>query len=233
MPVCGLQLWIFTLVCRGSQALIFHAAFVWWGRRIKYAGLAVGCRHQTIGKHYVARASNIEQFTNGRFLRITNETPLPLASSKTYEIMPMNDGKKYQKHNNLIVLENDLYEPKRRIWSLWRGFVLRPDSIVRSAVLSGPVKDFKMRLVSAFCENHANAQVIDAVSLGAIAASQQGFDVVYPAVGDQLDFIQPAWCKRGGASFVETPRRYVLLAICKKRIFNFKKTYLRLMSFVR
>ena len=38
-------------------------------------------------------------------------------------------------------------------------FVLRPDSIVRSTDLAGPVTEFKMRLVSAFCENNANAQI--------------------------------------------------------------------------
>ena len=50
---------------------------------------------QTIGKHYVARASNIEQFTNGRFSpHNLNETPVPVTSTKTYDIMPIDDHKK-------------------------------------------------------------------------------------------------------------------------------------------
>ena len=118
---------------------------------------------QTIGKHYVARASNIEQFTNGRFSpHNLNETPVPVASSKTYDIMPIDDRAKYQKkYNKLIVLENDLYVKKRNEYEAYDTvFVLRPDSIVRSADLAGPVTDFKMGLVSAFCEKHVQMRKI-------------------------------------------------------------------------
>ena len=65
-----------------------------------------------------------------------------------------------KKYNNLIVLENDLYVNSKNEYEAYDAiFVLRPDSIVRSVDLSGPVTDFKMGLVSAFCENHSNAQV--------------------------------------------------------------------------
>ena len=85
--------------------------------------------------------------------------------------MPIDNGKKYQKKfNNLIVLENDLYVKSKDEYEAYEAvFVLRPDSIVRSAGLSRPVTNFKMRLISAFCENHSNSQVIDAADLGAIA----------------------------------------------------------------
>ena len=186
------SIWIFTLGLPWQSGARFFMQHLFDGDA---ASNTLGWRWvagiQTIGKHYVARASNIEQFTNGRFSpHNLNETPLPLASSKTYEIMPIDDGKKYQKkYNNLIVLENDLYVKSNNEYEAYDAvFVLRPDSIVRSADLSGPVTDFKMRLISAFCENHANAQDIDAAGLSAIATSQQGFDVVYPAVGDQLIF---------------------------------------------
>jgi len=113
-------------------------------------------------------------------------------------------------------------------------FVLRPDSIVRSADLSGPVTDFKMKLISAFCENHSNAQVIDAAGLGAIAASQQGFDVVYPAIGDQLNFLYSLRDASGVALHLLKRRQDVFCwNYAKKGFFNFKKHIPDMMSFAR
>ena len=65
-------------------------------------------------------------------------------------------------------------------------------------------------------------KILTRLSLRAIAAGQQGFDVVYPAIGDHLDFLNRLRDnQRGGASFIKTPRRCVLLALCKKGIFQF------------
>ena len=70
---------------------------------------------------------------------------LPVVSSKTYDIMPIDDNKKYQKkYNKLIVLENDLYVKSKNEYEAYDTvFVLRPDSIVRSADLSGASDRFQ------------------------------------------------------------------------------------------
>ena len=132
------------------------------------------------------------------------------------------------------MLENDLYVKSKNEYEAYDAvFVLRPDSIVRSADLSGPVTDFKMRLVSAFCENHANAQDIDAAGLGAIAASQQGFDVVYPAIGDHLDFLYRLRDESGVAlHLLKRPEDVFCWHYAKKGFFNFKKHIPDMMSFV-
>jgi hypothetical protein len=150
--------------------------------------------------------------------------------------MPMDDGKKYQKkYNDLIVLENDLYMKLNNEYEAYDAvFVLRPDSIVRSADLSRPVTDFKVRLISAFCKNHANAEVIDAAGLGAIAASRQGFDVVYPAIGDCLDFLYRLRDESGVVlHLLKRPEDLFCWHYAKKGFFNFKKHIPAMMSFVR
>ena len=86
------------------------------------------------------------------------------------------------------------------------------------------VKDFKIRLVSAFCENHKNAQVIDAAALRAIAASQQGLDVVYPAIGDNFDFLRRLRDESGVLfHFLKRPEDVFCWQFAKKGFFNFKK----------
>ena len=192
---------------------------------------------QTIGKHYVARVSNIEQFTNGRFSpNNLNESPLPVASSKTYDILPIEDRARYQKKNNiLIVLENDLHMKSKIAYEAYDTiFVLRPNSIVRSADLAMSVTDFKTGLVTAFCENLANAQDVHAANLSAIAASEKGFDVVYPAVGDHLDFLSKLRDESGVAlHLLKRPEDVFCWQYAKKGFFNFKKHIADMMSFAQ
>ncbi len=232
------SIWIFTLGLPWQAGARFFMQHLFDGDA---ASNTLGWRWvagiQTSGKHYVARASNIEQFTNGRFSpHHLNETPLPVASSKTYDIMPLDDHAKYQKkYNKLIILENDLYVKTKHEYDAYDAvFVLRPDAVVRSADLARPVIDFKMGLVSAFCEIHANAQDIDAAGLRAMAASQPGFDVMYPAIGDHLDGLCRLRDESGVAlHFLKRPEDLFCWQYATKGFFNFKKHIPDMMSFAR
>ena len=232
------SIWIFTLGLPWQLGAKFFMQHLFDGDA---ASNTLGWRWvagiQTIGKHYVARATNIEQFTNGRFSpNNLNEAAVPVASSKTYDILPIDDYANYQKkYNNLIVLENDIYTKSKSDYEAYDAvFVLHPDSIARSADLAVPVKDFKIRLVSAFCENHKNAQVIDATALRAIAASQQGLDVVYPAIGDNFDFLRRLRDESGVLlHFLKRPEDVFCWQFAKKGFFNFKKHIPDMMSFAR
>ena len=232
------SIWIFTLGLPWQLGAKFFMQHLFDGDA---ASNTLGWRWvagiQTIGKHYVARATNIKQFTNGRFSpNNLNEAPVPVASSKTYDILPIDDHAHYQKkYNNLIVLENDIYAKSKSDYEAYDAvFVLHPDSIARSADLAVPVKDFKIRLVSAFCENHKNAQVIDAAALRAIAASQQGLDVVYPAIGDNFDFLRRLRDESGVLlHFLKRPEDVFCWQFAKKGFFNFKKHIPDMISFAQ
>jgi len=232
------SIWIFTLGLPWQAGARFFMQHLFDGDA---ASNTLGWRWvagiQTSGKHYVARASNIEQFTNGRFSpHHLNETPLPVASSKTYDIMPLDNHAQYQKkYNKLIILENDIYMKSKHEYDAYDAvFVLRPDAVVRSADLARPVTDFKMGLVSAFCEIHANAQNIDAAGLRAMAASQPGFDVVYPAIGDHLDGLCRLRDESGVAlHFLKRPEDLFCWQYATKGFFNFKKHIPDMMSFAQ
>ena len=232
------SIWIFTLGLPWQLGAKFFMQHLFDGDA---ASNTLGWRWvagiQTIGKHYVARATNIEKFTNGRFSpNNLNEAPVPVASSKTYDILPIDDHAYYQKkYNNLIVLENDIYAKSKSDYEAYDAvFVLHPDSIARSADLAVPVKDFKIRLVSAFCENHKNAQVIDAAALRSIAASQRGLDVVYPAIGDNFDFLLRLRDESGVLlHFLKRPEDVFCWQFAKKGFFNFKKHIPDMISFAQ
>ncbi len=232
------SIWIFTLGLPWQAGARFFMQHLYDGDA---ASNTLGWRWvagiQTAGKHYLARANNIAQFTNGRFApQNLNETALPIASAKSYDIMPIDDHTNYQKkHNNLIVLENDLYLKNEEIYAAYDAvYVLRPDSVLRSVDIAGAVTDFKMGLVSAFCEICPDAQIIDAAKLQQIAASQAGLDIVYPSIGDNLDHLFRVRDNHGVAlHLLKRPEDMFSWHYAKKGFFNFKKHIPDILSFLR
>jgi len=192
---------------------------------------------QTSGKHYLARASNIEQFTDGRFAPARlNETALPIAALQSYDIMPIDYSEIYhKKFNKLIVLENDLHLNDKDFYDAYDTvFVVRPGSIGRSVALADPVLDFKTDLVTAFCENCGNAGLIDASALASMAGNQPGFDLVYPHIGDTWDAMRRL---RDGTGVplhpLKRPQDLFCWQFAKKGFFNFKKNIPEIVSFLR
>lgn len=192
---------------------------------------------QTSGKHYLARASNIEQFTDGRFAPAQlNEIALPIAASQSFDIIPIDYNERYhKKFNKLIVLENDLYLNDKDFYDAYDSvFVVRPGSIDRSVALAAPVLDFKTDLVTAFCENCGNAELIDASALASMAGNQPGFDLVYPHIGDTWDAMRRL---RDGAGVplhpLKRPQDLFCWQFAKKGFFNFKKNIPEIVSFLR
>jgi len=232
------SIWIFTLGLPWQAGARFFMQHLYDGDA---ASNTLGWRWvagiQTVGKHYLARASNIARFTNGRFApQNLNETALPIASTKSYDIMPIDDHANYQKkYNNLIVLENDLYLKNEEFYAAYDTvYVLRPDSVVRSVDIAGAVTDFKMGLVSAFCEICPDAQIIDAAELQQIAASQAGLDIVYPSIGDNLDHLFRVRDNHGVAlHLLKRPEDMFSWHYTKKGFFNFKKHIPDILSFLR
>jgi hypothetical protein len=192
---------------------------------------------QTSGKHYLARASNIEQFTDGRFAPAQlNEIAMPIAASRSYDIIPIDYNERYhKKFNKLIVLENDLYLDDKDFYDAYDSvFVVRPGSIDQSVALAAPVLDFKTDLVTAFCENCGNAELIDASALASMAGNQPGFDLVYPHIGDTWDAMRRL---RDGAGVplhpLKRPQDLFCWQFAKKGFFNFKKNIPEIISFLR
>lgn len=192
---------------------------------------------QTSGKHYLARASNIEQFTDGRFAPARlNEKALPIAALQSCDIIPIDYNERYhKKFNKLIVLENDLYLNDKDFYDAYDSvFVVRPGSIDRSVALAAPVLDFKTDLVTAFCENCGNAELIDASALASMAGNQPGFDLVYPHIGDTWDAMRRL---RDGAGVplhpLKRPQDLFCWQFAKKGFFNFKKNIPEIVLFLR
>ena len=149
---------------------------------------------QTKGKHYLARASNIEQFTKGRFGPDSlNETAAPREESIIHEMIPFDYttiGKKV--FNALIICDTDLHLPAGTgsYADYDNVFILCLDNARRQLGVSHNVQTFKQGLVGDFQARCDGSEVISADDFEIFASQNDGVDVIYPSVGDNLDYLK-------------------------------------------
>jgi hypothetical protein len=134
----------------------------------------------------------------------------------------------------LIVLENDLYLNNQEKYRAYETvFVVRPETIDRSVELASSVLAFKTDLVEAFCANCSNAELIDAAALEGMVSKKTGCDLVYPHIGDNLDYLRRLRDRSGVTLHIlKRPQDVFCWQFAKKGFFNFKKNIPEIVSFL-
>ena len=183
---------------------------------------------QTKGKHYVAKASNIAKYTDNRFHTTQlAKTPLPLIEDSQFELEKnMPTASRPSKYRQLLVFENDLYlGDANHSYSDYEGvYVIYLETCHRSITLCPNVANFKKSLLMDFSESLGNAKYITSRDFISIASQLDGVDVVYPFVGECLDFINDVARNQGLApNFVVRAQDTHCWQHAKKGFFNFKK----------
>ncbi len=149
---------------------------------------------QTKGKHYVAKSWNIEKFTNNRYKNILlNEAPEPIQEKKTFSIEEKIIPYNYEKKNDYIILfENDLFKENRiKFYSRYKKIIiLLIENKFRKIQIRENVINFKKQVLRDFKSSFANSEIIDLDDFFNLVKSKKKFDVVYPFVGENLDFVR-------------------------------------------
>ena len=223
------SIWIFTLKLPWHLGARFFMAHLYDGDAASntlswrwVAGL------QTKGKHYVAKSSNIAKYTDHRFPHTQlNENPIPLTEDIEFSLegnLPLTPNPR--KFNQLAVFETDLHlhAGDKSYADYEVVYVISLDKCHRHVELSESVANFKTSLLRNFSETLSNARYITSEEFSTLASSFDGLDVVYPFVGDCLDFINELSATK------QIPANYLLRAqdlMCwrhaKKGFFSFKK----------
>jgi hypothetical protein len=126
-----------------------------------------------------------------------------------------------RKYATLIVFDTDLYLASPETYAGYDSIlVLCLGNDERNIALGEPVLAFKQKLVRGFVARCANANLIDTDNIMEMSSSIKGVDVIYPFVGDNLDYLKRLAARTNlELQYSETTGRYPLLAICKKGIF--------------
>ena len=178
---------------------------------------------QTQGKNYLARESNIRKFTNQRYLHTSlNENALPLENHKIYSPQEIGHLHTEQKYKNLVLFESDLNVNERN--SFFKNyeniFLIVLDNTKRNIELDEKVLDFKKTLQEAFTNKVSNSRIIKGDDIKKL---NKEFDVLYPSIGENLDFLNRELKDITKLHFISSKEDIFCWQFSKKGFFNFKK----------
>ena len=219
------SIWIFTLELPWQLGAEFFMQHLFDGDA---ASNTLGWRWvagvQTQGKHYLASEWNINKFTSNRFKNIKlNENAPPIFSDKTYSI-----NKKYflnseiLEDKTLLIFENNMtFEFSDFKEQKFKKILLILNETNRAIKLSEKVLKFKANLFQdqkiRLEEKSINCETIKINDLKDVTEEVYA---LYPAVGENLDFLQNNKLKN--IKFLFRKLDQFSWQYCNKGFFNFK-----------
>ena len=219
------SIWIFTLDLPWQLGAEFFLKHLYDGDA---ASNTLGWRWvagiQTQGKHYLASEWNIKKFTNNRFQNIKlNENAPPKMADKTYSIIK-NDfiNPTINKDKTLIIFENNLsFETSDFIEFKFDKIILAVNSNeFRQVKLSDNVIKFKSELINDQLERIESLSInCEIVSVDKLKDIKNDFYILYPSVGENLDFIMS---NLSNYKFIYRELDQFSWQFCNKGFFNFK-----------
>ncbi len=224
------SIWIFTLNLPWQLGASFFLKYLFDGDAASntlswrwVAGL------QTKGKHYLAKTWNIEKYTNNRFSNIKlNEQAFPREEPIFYPIEEHLIQYNFeQKNDYLLMFENDLdiHSRKKLLENYKNIYVLILNNNNREIKLSEKVINFKSLLVNDFKSEFKNVSIIDVNEFLELSFDLKGIDIIYPFVGENLDFILNLKNKNmiDKFNFILRKEDFFSFNFAKKGFFNFKQ----------
>ena len=149
---------------------------------------------QTKGKRYLFSPQNLKKFSNGRF-STKNISNQDILLEDDFEIIFSNQiyqSNMSKSSNNLIMFENDLNANslKNIVSKYNKVFLISLDNKHRQILISDSVAQFKQNLMDEFSMKFSNIEKISSVELKDKLKGILSVDLIYPSVGDNLDFIK-------------------------------------------
>ena len=219
------SIWIFTLKLPWQLGAEFFMKYLFDGDP---ASNTLGWRWvagiQTIGKHYLASSSNINEYTNNRYLNIQlNNGADAIISNKIYTADKLSiKNPELGNIEEVIVFDNYLSIEQGNLANLKKVYLVENNNTNRSIELDENVIRFKKSLLDDQVErlknNNINFEIVKIHDLELLKDIKYAY---YPNIGENLDFIASNNLK----NFKFIYRDIDLLAwpFCEKGFFNFKK----------
>ena len=180
---------------------------------------------QTVGKHYLATASNISKYTNNKFEpKNLNEDASPLTDNKIYNVQDINYTNTEQSSDSLIMFDNDLSlkDSEHLLGKYKYIYLIHLPNESRCIKLSDNVINFKYAVLKDFSDIYTNSEILNGGDIKKVIDANQNIDVIYPCIGENLSFLE----KYNDDTKLNYIYRYEDLfcwKYAKKGFFNFKK----------
>ena len=180
---------------------------------------------QTVGKHYLATASNISKYTNNKFEpKNLNEDASPLTDNKIYNVQDINYTNTEQSSDSLIMFDNDLSlkDSEHLLGKYKYIYLIHLPNESRCIKLSDNVINFKYAVFKDFSDIYTKSEILNGGDIKKVIDANQNIDVIYPCIGENLSFLE----KHNDDIKLNYIYRYEDLfcwKYAKKGFFNFKK----------
>jgi hypothetical protein len=180
---------------------------------------------QTVGKHYLATASNISKYTNNKFEpKNLNEDASPLTDNKIYNVQDINYTNTEQSSDSLIMFDNDLSlkDSEHLLGKYKYIYLIHLPNESRCIKLSDNVINFKYAVLKDFSDIYTKSEILNGGDIKKVIDANQNIDVIYPCIGENLSFLE----KHNDDIKLNYIYRYEDLfcwKYAKKGFFNFKK----------
>ena len=219
------SIWIFTLDLPWQLGAEFFLKHLYDGDA---ASNTLGWRWvagiQTQGKHYLASEWNIKKFTNNKFQNIKlNENAPPKMADKTYSIVNNNFiNPEINEDKTLIIFENNLSFETSDFKKFKFGKIILAinSNEFRQVKLSDNVMKFKSELINDQLERIKSLSInCEIVSVDKLKDIKDDFYILYPSVGENLDFIMS---NLSNYKLIYRELDQFSWQFCNKGFFNFK-----------
>ena len=229
------SIWIFTLNLPWQLGAEFFLKYLYDGDSASntlswrwVAGL------QTKGKNYIAKDWNIQKFTNNRFCNIKlNENASPISQDKNYEPNDFNFKNKNSDYEYLLIFDNKI--SNRIIDQLKKNYkkiyFIAINNQDRKVKLSENVIQFKEDLTKNIFHNVNKVEIVNSSKLDNIVNEHKSFDVIYPYVGENQDYILNLKSKFNlKLNYIYDEIDIFCWQFSKKGFFNFKQNIPKILA---
>ncbi len=184
---------------------------------------------QTKGKHYLAKNWNIEKFTNGNFSpAILNENAVPISDSRNYAYSKINYSGLETESESVVMFENELNTDFLDNNNYKRAYFCLLSNDERQVEVSQMNIAYKESVVENLTQRGTcNISKINGNQLISLVRSSSSVHLVYPGVGDNLDFLDKNLMPNANC-LVRRKEDIFCSQFSNKGFFNFKKNIPRI-----
>ena len=186
---------------------------------------------QTKGKHYLAKNWNIEKFTNGKFSpAILNENAAPISDSRNYTFSKINYSGLETDSEYIVMFENELNTDFLDNRNYKHVYFCLLNNDERQVEISQNNMTYKESVVDNLTKAGThNIRKINGSQLVLLVQSNDNVHLVYPGVGDNLDFLDKNQISNAN-SFIRRKEDLFCSQFSNKGFFNFKKNIPRIIN---
>ncbi len=186
---------------------------------------------QTKGKHYLAKNWNIEKFTNGNFsTAILNERAVPVDDSRNYAFSNIEYSELDFESESIVMFDNELNTDFLSNNNYKHAYFCVLSNEERQVEICQNNITYKESVIENLSKVHGcSFNKITGSQLASLVNSNENVHLVYPGVGDNLDFLNQQ-IKLHSKYFIKRKEDLFSFQFSNKGFFNFKKNIPRIIN---